>query len=53
VHQALKFLPPDCVPLNPDCGLATGSGAVVNLDEARRKLTNEADFARILCAEQG
>lgn len=48
VRQALRFLPPERITLNPDCGFAPGSGAVVNLDEAYRKLCNEAEAARRL-----
>lgn len=53
VRQALNFLAPERITLNPDCGFAPGSGAVVNLDEAYRKLCNEAEAARILRAEHG
>lgn len=48
VRQALKHLPAERITLNPDCGFAPGSGAVVSLDEAYRKLANEAEAARIL-----
>jgi 5-methyltetrahydropteroyltriglutamate--homocysteine methyltransferase len=48
VRQALKYLAPERITLNPDCGFAPGSGAVVSLDEAYHKLCNEADAARIL-----
>jgi 5-methyltetrahydropteroyltriglutamate--homocysteine methyltransferase len=51
VRQALEFLAPERITLNPDCGFAPGSGAVVNIDEAYRKLCNEAEAARILRAE--
>lgn len=53
VRQALQFLAPERITLNPDCGFAPGSGAVVNLDEAYRKLRNEAEAARMLRAERG
>ena len=53
VRQALKFLAPERVTLNPDCGFAPGSGAVVSLDEAYRKLCNEAEAARLLREEHG
>jgi 5-methyltetrahydropteroyltriglutamate--homocysteine methyltransferase len=52
VKQALKHLPAERITLNPDCGFAPGSGAVVSLDEAYRKLSNEAEAARMLRAEQ-
>jgi 5-methyltetrahydropteroyltriglutamate--homocysteine methyltransferase len=53
VKQALKHLSAERITLNPDCGFAPGSGAVVSLDEAYRKLSNEAEAARILRAEHG
>jgi 5-methyltetrahydropteroyltriglutamate--homocysteine methyltransferase len=53
VRQALKHLRPERITLNPDCGFAPGSGAVVSLDEAYRKLCHEAEAARILRAEHG
>ena len=34
VRQAAKFLAPERIVLNPDCGFAPGSGAVVGIDEA-------------------
>lgn len=52
VRQALQFLAADRITLNPDCGFAPGSGAVVSLDEAYRKLSNEVEAARMLRAEQ-
>ncbi|MBI5772125.1 MAG: cobalamin-independent methionine synthase II family protein [Verrucomicrobia bacterium] len=48
VRQALKFLAPERITLNPDCGFAPGSGAVVSIDEAYKKLCNETEAARIL-----
>jgi 5-methyltetrahydropteroyltriglutamate--homocysteine methyltransferase len=51
VQQALKHLPPERITLNPDCGFAPGSGAVVSLDEAYKKLCHEAEAARILRAQ--
>ncbi len=51
VRQALKFLAPERITLNPDCGFAPGSGAVVSMDEAYHKLCNEAEAARMLRAE--
>ena len=53
VRKALKFLAPERITLNPDCGFAPGSGAVVSIDEAYRKLCNEAEAARILRAQHG
>jgi 5-methyltetrahydropteroyltriglutamate--homocysteine methyltransferase len=51
VKKALKHIGPDRITLNPDCGFAPGSGAVVSLDEAYRKLCNEAEAAKMLRAE--
>ena len=51
VRQATKFLAPERIVLNPDCGFAPGSGAAVSLDEAYRKLCNEVAAARMLREE--
>ncbi len=51
VRQALKFLAPERITLNPDCGFAPGSGAVVSLDEAYVKLCHQAEAARLLREE--
>ena len=51
VRKALKFLAPERITLNPDCGFAPGSGAVVSIDEAYKKLCNEAEAARMLRSE--
>jgi 5-methyltetrahydropteroyltriglutamate--homocysteine methyltransferase len=51
VRKAAEFLDPQRITLNPDCGFAPGSGAVVSIDEAYRKLWNEAEAARMLRAE--
>jgi 5-methyltetrahydropteroyltriglutamate--homocysteine methyltransferase len=48
VRQALTHLAPERITLNPDCGFAPGSGAVVSIDEAYRKLCNEVAAARLL-----
>jgi 5-methyltetrahydropteroyltriglutamate--homocysteine methyltransferase len=53
VRQAARFLAPERIVLNPDCGFAPGSGAVVSIDEAYVKLRNEAAAARILRDEFG
>ena len=53
VRRALKHLSPDRLTLNPDCGFAPGSGAVVSLDECYRKLCNQSEAARMLRAEFG
>ena len=52
VRQALKHLAPERITLNPDCGFAPGSGAVVSIDEAYRKLCNQSEAARILRGER-
>ncbi|MGH7945745.1 MAG: hypothetical protein ACREH8_02670 [Opitutaceae bacterium] len=51
VRKALEFVAPERITLNPDCGFAPGSGANVSIDEAYRKLCNEAEVARMLRAE--
>jgi 5-methyltetrahydropteroyltriglutamate--homocysteine methyltransferase len=51
VRKAIEFLAPERITLNPDCGFAPGSGANVSIDEAYRKLCNEAEAARILRSE--
>lgn len=51
VRQALQFLAPERITLNPDCGFAPGSGAVVSIDETYHKLCHEVEAAKILRAE--
>ncbi len=54
VREALEFLPPERVFLNPDCGFATFSSRPVNSEEiARQKLKNMGEAARILRGEIG
>lgn len=48
VQQAVQFLAPERITLNPDCGFAPGSGAVVSMDEAYQKLRNEVAAAEML-----
>jgi len=48
VEQALQYLPPERITLNPDCGFAPGSAAEVSLDEVYIKLKNEVAAARHL-----
>ncbi len=48
VEKALRYVSPDRIVLNPDCGFAPGSQAEVPLDEAYLKLKNEATAANIL-----
>ncbi len=45
VRCAMQHLAPDRVTLNPDCGFAPGSGAVVDMDEVYRKLQIEVQAA--------
>jgi 5-methyltetrahydropteroyltriglutamate--homocysteine methyltransferase len=53
VRQAAKFLDPEKITLNPDCGFAPGSGAKVDMDEAYTKICNEVEAARMLREEFG
>src|SRR5262245_11082645 len=48
VEAALKHLAAGRITLNPDCGFAPGSAAVVSLDEVYQKLKNEVAAARVL-----
>ncbi len=48
VEQALEHLAPERITLNPDCGFAPGSGAVVSIDEVYQKCKNEVEAARRL-----
>jgi 5-methyltetrahydropteroyltriglutamate--homocysteine methyltransferase len=48
VEQALQYLPPERIALNPDCGFAPGNAADIPIDEAYAKLSNEAEAAAIL-----
>jgi 5-methyltetrahydropteroyltriglutamate--homocysteine methyltransferase len=48
VEQALEFLPRERVVLNPDCGFAPGSAAVVDIEEVYAKLSNQSAAARRL-----
>ncbi len=53
VEMALKHLAPQRVTLNPDCGFAPGSAAVVSIDEVYTKLKNEVEAARRLREKYG
>ena len=53
VEQALEFLEPERVVLNPDCGFAPGSAAKVDIDEVYVKLVNEVEAARRLREKYG
>jgi 5-methyltetrahydropteroyltriglutamate--homocysteine methyltransferase len=48
VEAALDHLDAGRITLNPDCGFAPGSAAVVSLDEVYRKLKNEVAAAKVL-----
>ena len=51
VRKALEFVAPERITLNPDCGFAPGSGAIVSMDEVFQKIQNEVTAARILREE--
>jgi 5-methyltetrahydropteroyltriglutamate--homocysteine methyltransferase len=53
VEMALKYLSPERITLNPDCGFAPGSGAVVSIDEVYTKLKNEVTAAQRLREKYG
>ena len=53
VEQALEYLAPERVVLNPDCGFAPGSAAKVDIDEVYIKLKNEVEAARRLREKYG
>ena len=48
VENALKFISPDRLRLNPDCGFAPGSTAKVDMDEVFMKLSNMAAAGKVL-----
>jgi 5-methyltetrahydropteroyltriglutamate--homocysteine methyltransferase len=48
VEEALKYVEPERLSLNPDCGFAPGLEADTPLEEAYLKLRNEAEAARRL-----
>jgi len=48
VEQALEFVAPERITLNPECGFAPGSAAVVSIDEVYTKLKHEVAAAQIL-----
>ena len=53
VHTACEHLDKERITLNPDCGFAPGSGAVVDMDEVYRKLCVETRAAAILREHYG
>jgi 5-methyltetrahydropteroyltriglutamate--homocysteine methyltransferase len=48
VEEALQYVEAGRITLNPDCGFAPGSAAVVALDEVYRKLRIEGEAAAAL-----
>lgn len=52
VQTALNYLAPQRITLNPDCGFAPGSAAVVSLDEVYQKLKHEVAAAARLREER-
>ena len=53
VEKTLEYLTPERITLNPDCGFAPGSGALVSIDEVYAKLKNEVEAAERLRAKYG
>ena len=53
VESALLYLSPEQITLNPDCGFAPGSAAVVEIDEVYAKMKNEVEAAARLREEYG
>lgn len=51
VEHALEHVAPERITLNPECGFAPGSAAVVSIDEVYTKLKNEVEAARRLRAK--
>ena len=48
VEEAMRYVAPERLSLNPDCGFAPSAGSEIPLDEAYLKLKNEAEAARRL-----
>jgi len=53
VEKALQHVAPERITLNPDCGFAPGSAAVVDIDKVYAKLKNEAEAAQRLRERYG
>jgi 5-methyltetrahydropteroyltriglutamate--homocysteine methyltransferase len=53
VEMALRYIAPERITLNPDCGFAPGSAAEVSLDEVYTKLKNEVAAAERLREKHG
>ena len=48
IKMVLGHITPERITLNPDCGFAPGSGAIVSIDESFQKLSNEVTAAQML-----
>ena len=48
VEEAMEYVAPERLSLNPDCGFAPGKASEIPLEEAYLKLRNEAEAARRL-----
>ena len=48
VEEAMRYVEPERISLNPDCGFAPGLEADIPLDEAYLKLKNESEAAYLL-----
>ena len=46
--EAMKYIEPERISLNPDCGFSPGRASYAPLEEAYAKLKNEAEAARRL-----
>ena len=53
IRRVIQHVDPKRIVLNPDCGFAPGSGAVVSIDETYEKLKNEVRAAKRLREEFG
>ena len=53
VEAAMRYIEPERLSLNPDCGFAPSIKFAIPLDEAYLKLRNEAEAARILRDKYG
>ena len=53
VEEAMRYVEPERLSLNPDCGFAPGIGSEIPLEEAYLKLKNEAEAARRLREKYG
>lgn len=48
VEEAMKYVAPERLSLNPDCGFSPGMASEIPLEEAYLKLRNEAEAAQLL-----